>query len=137
MSLYGDSNLLTSWALCSLRLRQYTEAYLGNPAFNRDLYRKGSPVFQAADVHAPLLLLHGLLDDIVPPQGSEEWAQALRAAGKTYEYKTYADEPHGFLHAINRLDAWQRIERFLNWYLLPLKTENRGSKTGDRRAETG
>jgi len=23
------------------------------------------------------------------------------------------------LHRVNRLDAWQRIERFFNWYLLP------------------
>ncbi len=70
-------------------------------------------------MQAPLLLLHGLLDDIVPPEASEEWAQALRQASKTFEYKTYADEPHGFLHRANRLDAWQRIEHFLNWHLMP------------------
>jgi dipeptidyl aminopeptidase/acylaminoacyl peptidase len=63
--------------------------------------------------------LHGLRDDIVPPEASEEWANALRSAGKTYEYKTYANEPHGFLHRANRLDAWQRIIRFLNWHLMP------------------
>jgi len=132
VSLYGDSNLLTSWALCSLRLRHYTEAYLGNPAFNREVYRKGSPVQDADKVHAPLLLLHGLLDDIVPPQGSQEWAKALREAGKTYEFTTYPEEPHGLLHQENRLDAWGRIERFLNWYLMPVKTGDDPGKPGFR-----
>jgi dipeptidyl aminopeptidase/acylaminoacyl peptidase len=119
ISVFGDANLLSSWALCSHRLRLYTEIYLGNPALNRHLYQIGSPIHQVNSVRKPLLLLHGLLDDIVPPEGSEEWAAALRQAGKTYEYKTYADEPHGFLRRSNRLDAWQRIERFIDWYLLP------------------
>ena len=34
---------------------------------------------------------------MVPPQASEEWVEALRKHGKTFEYKTYAKEPHGFL----------------------------------------
>jgi dipeptidyl aminopeptidase/acylaminoacyl peptidase len=119
VSVFGDADLLTSWAMGPLRMRLYSEIYLGHPAFNREVYRAGSPIHQAAQVRKPLLLLHGLLDDIVPPEGSEEWAAALRQAGKTYEYKTYANEPHGFLHRSNRLDAFQRIERFLDWYLLP------------------
>jgi dipeptidyl aminopeptidase/acylaminoacyl peptidase len=59
------------------------------------------------------------LDDIVPPEASEEWVEALRGAGKTFEYKTYDDEPHGFLRRENQMDAYERIERFLDWYLLP------------------
>ena len=119
VSVFGDANLLNSWALCSHRLRLYTEIYLGNPANNRAAYLSGSPVYQVHRVRQPVLLLHGLQDDIVPPEASEEWAEALQSAGKTYEYKTYANEPHGFLHRSNRLDAWSRIERFLDWYLLP------------------
>ena len=119
ISIFGDANLLTSWAQCSQRLRLYSEIYLGNPAEFRQVYTDGSPVFQAASVQSPVLLLHGLEDDIVPPEASEEWASALRAEGKTYEYKTYAGEPHGFLRRVNRLDAWDRICRFLNWHLLP------------------
>jgi dipeptidyl aminopeptidase/acylaminoacyl peptidase len=78
----------------------------------------GSPIHQVGNVKKPVLLLHGLLDDVVPPEASEEWAQALKAHGKTFEYKTYANEPHGFLHRDNQLDAYARIERFLDWYLL-------------------
>jgi dienelactone hydrolase len=56
---------------------------------------------------------------IVPPEASEEWVEALRRAGKTFEYKTYAGEPHGFLKHENRLDVYRRIERFFDWYLWP------------------
>jgi dipeptidyl aminopeptidase/acylaminoacyl peptidase len=70
-------------------------------------------------VQKPVLILHGLEDDIVPPEASEEWVEALRRAGKTFEYKTYPGEPHGFLKRANLLDVWSRVERFLDWYLLP------------------
>ena len=56
---------------------------------------------------------------VVPPEASEEWVDALRRAGKTFEYKTYAHEPHGFLLRKTQLDAYARCERFLDWHLLP------------------
>lgn len=116
---FGDSNTLTSWAQCSRRLRLYTEIYMGHPSRNLMLYQRSSPIHAVAYVQKPILVLHGLLDDIVPPESSEEWVRALRQAGKVFEYKTYANEPHGFLHRENILDAWTRIERFLDWYLMP------------------
>ena len=110
---------MTSRAQCKRDLRLYTEIFLGHPRQSREAYRKGSPIFQIEKVQKPLLILHGLLDDVVPPQSSEEWVQALRRAGKTFEYKTYAGESHGFLQRATQLDAYARIERFLDWYLWP------------------
>jgi dipeptidyl aminopeptidase/acylaminoacyl peptidase len=118
VSKYGDANLYSSWAQCNRDLRLYTEIFLGHPGDNRDVYKAGSPIHEVENVRKPVLVLHGLLDDVVPPESSEEWVQALKAAGKTYEYKTYADEPHGFLMRKTQLDAWVRIERFLDWYLM-------------------
>lgn len=115
---YGDANILSSWAQCNRDLRLYSEIFLGHPAKNRDNYFKGSPIYQVENVKKPVLILHGLLDDVVPPEASEEWVQALRQAGKMFEYKTYADEPHGFLKRKTQLDAYGRIERFLDWYLM-------------------
>ncbi len=114
---YGDSNLYSSWAQCKRELRLYTEVFLGHPAHNRAAYEQGSPIREVANVQKPMLILHGLLDDVVPPEASEEWVEALKAHNKTFEYKTYVDEPHGFLRRKNQLDAYERIERFLDWYL--------------------
>ena len=83
------------------------------------MYQDGSPLYHVENVRKPMLILHGLEDDIVPPEASEEWVAALRLHNKTFEYKTYAGEPHGFLRRKNQLDAWQRLERFFDWYLLP------------------
>lgn len=115
---YGDSNLVSSWAQCSRELRLYSEIFLGHPSKNRQTYLDGSPIYQVANVQKPVLILHGLLDDVVPPEASEEWAEALKKHDKTFEYKTYPNEPHGFLHRANQLDVYARMERFLDWYLL-------------------
>ncbi len=115
---YGDANLLSSWAQCKRELRLYTEIFLGHPSQHRQIYVERSPVHQVERVRRPVLIMHGLLDDVVPPEASEEWVQALKAHGKTFEYQTYADEPHGFLHRANQMDAYARIERFLDWYLV-------------------
>ncbi len=116
---YGDANTLSSWALCKRDLRLYTEIFLGHPASNRKVYHQSCPINDVQKVQKPLLLLHGLQDDVVPPQASEEWAEALRAHGKTFEYKTYSGESHGFLRIETKLDVLTRIERFLDWYLMP------------------
>ncbi len=116
---YGDSNLISSWAQCEKRLRLYTEIFLGHPSANMEIYMKGSPITEASNIKKPVLILHGLLDTVVPPEASEEWVEALRREGKTFEYKTYDDEPHGFLRRENLQDVYERMERFLDWYLLP------------------
>lgn len=136
ISIYGDADLFTSWAQCNVFIQRYTEMQIGHPASNRQAYEAGTVIGRVDNIRKPLLLLHGLADDIVPPQASEELAQALRRAGKTYEYKTYADEPHGFQKRANLMDALERMERFFDWYLMippnvqdPVKAfpDNKGS----------
>jgi dipeptidyl aminopeptidase/acylaminoacyl peptidase len=119
VSKYGDSNLVSSWALCEKRLRYYTEIFLGHPSVNTTFYLKASPITDVKNVQKPMLILHGLLDTIVPPESSEEWVEALKRHDKVFEYKTYDDEPHGFLRRENLQDVYERMEQFLDWYLLP------------------
>ncbi|MGZ9164140.1 MAG: prolyl oligopeptidase family serine peptidase [Anaerolineales bacterium] len=119
VSKYGEANLVSSWAQCEKRLRLYTEIFLGHPSANQAVYQKASPISEAKNVQKPVLILHGLLDTIVPPEASEEWVDALKRYDKVFEYKTYGNEPHGFLRRENLRDAYERMERFLDWYLLP------------------
>lgn len=123
VSKFGDAHLETSWALCSRELRYYTEKMIGHPAKNRDVYYEGSPIYQVENIQSPVLILHGLEDDIVPPEASEDWVEALLHADKTFEFKTYSGESHGFLRRATQLDAYGRIERFLDWYLMPMPQE--------------
>lgn len=117
VSKYGDANVYSSWAQCERTTRLYTEMMIGHPRENRTAYRAASPIHEMENVRAPILLIHGLEDDVVPPQSSEEWAEALRRHDKVFEYKTYAGEPHGFLRHETEMDWQRRAERFLDWYL--------------------
>ena len=119
ISKYGEANLLSSWALCEKRLNLYVQIFLGHPADDPAAYRKGSPITDVHNVQKPMLILHGLLDRVVPPEESEEWVEVLKRHNKVFEYVTYGDEPHGFLRRENLLDVYERMEQFLDWYLMP------------------
>ncbi|HLA07933.1 MAG TPA: S9 family peptidase, partial [Anaerolineales bacterium] len=86
VSKYGDANLVSSWAQCEKRLRLYVEIFLGHPSANLAIYQKGSPIAEVENVQRPMLILHGLLDTIVPPEASEEWVEALKRHDKVFEY---------------------------------------------------
>lgn len=114
---FGDANVYSSWAQCNRFIRQYTEMMIGHPRTAWAHYLAASPIHEVANITKPLLIVHGLTDDIVPPQASEELVAALQAHDKPYEYKTYAKEPHGFLNHANDLDWRRRMAQFFDWHL--------------------
>jgi dipeptidyl aminopeptidase/acylaminoacyl peptidase len=118
VALYGDSHLKTSWALGDHSGRQDLEWQMGTPALKSALYEASSPLNFVDNIRAPLLIIHGERDPRVHLNESTQLVQALRNAGKSFEYKTYPDEGHGFANPANALDALERIERFLDWQLL-------------------
>jgi dipeptidyl aminopeptidase/acylaminoacyl peptidase len=70
-------------------------------------------------VRAPVLLLHGEFDTVVPKTQSDVMAAALRAAGKKVEYYSLGGEDHWLSSASTRLEVLQRTEKFLAQYLGP------------------
>jgi dipeptidyl aminopeptidase/acylaminoacyl peptidase len=123
---YGDADLFNSWALTEKSTRLYTEMQLGHPARKRPVYEKGSLIRYAKEIQSPLLLTHGLEDPVVPPESSEEIVHFLRKEGKSFEYKTYSGESHGYLLRRTLIDYYPRVEQFLDWYLLPDLDQDRG-----------
>jgi dipeptidyl aminopeptidase/acylaminoacyl peptidase len=59
---------------------------MGDPDANRDALIAASPRRHVDQVTAPVLLIHGELDDIVPPQQSRRMGEALQRAGKTVRH---------------------------------------------------
>lgn len=116
---YGDCDILTSWAQGDLVGRLDMERMMGHPRTARAAYTAGSPVHRVEHLQVPLLVAHGELDDRVHPDQSRELVESLRRAGKQYEYVTYPTEGHGFLRREPFLHFHRRLERFLDWYLLP------------------
>ena len=72
-----------------------------------------SPAAQAARADAPILLLHGRDDTVVPIEQSRFLADALRRAGKPYEFVELTGEDHWLSRADTRRRMLTETVRFL------------------------
>lgn len=115
---YGDCDMVSSWAQGDREGVQDLERMMGPPAAARAEYRAGSAFHRLANVEVPVFVAHGELDKRVHPKQSELLTGELRRLGKTFEYVTYPTEAHGLLRAGPALHFYQRLERFLDWYLM-------------------
>ena len=96
------------------------ETKMGGPPEQKPaVYRKANILPDVAQIKTPLLILHGEEDPQVPPQESQEFVAALKAAGKTYSYFTYPHEGHGFRQPDHVRDADEKELQYLNRYLKP------------------
>lgn len=59
-------------------------------------YRHLSPLHHAAEITAPVILLHGTDDKVVPPEQAEAMTAELRAAGVPCALVLFEGEGHGF-----------------------------------------
>ena len=117
VALYGDSHLKTSWARGDHAGRLDMEWQMGHPALAGNRLEERSPLNYAEHFRAPVLVLHGERDQRVALGESLQLVEALKRLGKTFEFKTYPEEGHGFARTANALDGLRRIERFLDWHL--------------------
>ena len=101
------------WA--SFRQSLYDE--LGDPAEHAERLRRISPLFHAAQVQAPVLIVQGANDPRVLQVESDEMVAAIRENGVPVEYVLFDDEGHGFRNKENRIEAQEAYLNFLEQYL--------------------
>lgn len=96
----------------------------GGPADKKlDVYKERSPAYLAHKLKTPLLIHAADNDDDVNILETINLINALKAAGKEFEYEIYKSPPGG--HAFNRIDTPQardsltKIYKFLDKYLKP------------------
>ncbi|MER3418901.1 MAG: hypothetical protein C4343_07405, partial [Chloroflexota bacterium] len=120
IDLYGDSEIAESYRHGDRVGRLDLERQMGRPddPERAELYRRGSPVYRAERIEAPLLLLHGRKDKRVAPLMTEKMVEALEIEGKHYEVHWYDDEGHGWEKRATRRDAFSRILAFLRRHVL-------------------
>lgn len=90
----------------------WNKVMAGSTLSNRDL-REVSPVRFADSFEAPVLLIHGKDDTVVPMTQSKVMARALRKAGKPYEFITLKGEDHWLSRSRTRLSMLKAIDEFL------------------------
>ncbi|THH06289.1 hypothetical protein EW145_g4187 [Phellinidium pouzarii] len=97
---YGISNLFTLATDTHKFESRYMEKLVGGtPEEVPEVYKARSPVFHAEQITAPLLILQGSLDMVVPPSQAEEMIKVIRAHGGRVEYKLFEGEGHGWRKA--------------------------------------
>lgn len=121
IDLYGDSEIAESYRKGDRWGRLDLKRQMGTPEENPAGYRRGSPVYDAEKIEAPLLILHGKEDNRVVPYMSEKMIEALKIEYKFFEYHFYDNEPHGFYKPENMKDSYERIYNFLEKYLKGVK----------------
>lgn len=107
--------------------KYYTAPYHIGKSVEEDSaeYQRRSPVTHVADLRTPLLIHTNTNDDDVYVEEVEHLINALKAAGKQFEYKIFQDEPGG--HSFDRIDTKRAKEirlsiyTFLARYLHPPK----------------
>jgi dipeptidyl aminopeptidase/acylaminoacyl peptidase len=120
IDLYGDSEIAESYRHADRPGRIDLERMMGKPDDPEaaPAYRRGSPLYRAERIEAPLLILHGRRDNRVSPLMTDKIVEALGIEGKHHEVHWYDDEQHGWKKRENRRDAWKRCIEFLRRHLL-------------------
>lgn len=93
---YGIGDLANLTACTHKFERGYTEGLVGgSPDEIPDIYAARSAIQHAAKIKAPLLLLQGDQDKVVPPDQSRRMAEAIRSHGGHVQYLEFPGEGHG------------------------------------------
>jgi dipeptidyl aminopeptidase/acylaminoacyl peptidase len=120
IDLYGDSEIAESYRHGDRLGRIDLERMMGRPddPETAPAFRRGSPLYRAERIEAPLLIMHGRKDKRVVPLMTEKMVEALEIEGKHYQLHWYEEEEHGWHKRDNRRDAWKRCLDFLKRHLL-------------------
>jgi dipeptidyl aminopeptidase/acylaminoacyl peptidase len=98
------SDLVMRMGYKSQSYRDIFAGFIGKQAEDDPMeYRRRSPYFHAADLNIPLLVHSNTNDEDVNVMEVERLIDALKAAGKKFEYKIYDNAPGG--HHFNRIDT--------------------------------
>ncbi len=84
---------------------QYTFGLIGPWPEAADEYARRSPINFPERLSAPLLVLQGSDDTVVPPAHSERIVEAMRSNGLPVAYQTFDGEGHGF-RAADSIVRW-------------------------------
>ncbi|HEY1607473.1 MAG TPA: prolyl oligopeptidase family serine peptidase [Allosphingosinicella sp.] len=100
--------------LSSRIYREFKSTVRGPGSFDLDAV---SPLFSAARLQVPVLLIHGDDDHTVPIEQSKDYDAALTQARKPHEYYVIKDEGHGFYRQKDSFAFYLgKLETFLARY---------------------
>jgi dipeptidyl aminopeptidase/acylaminoacyl peptidase len=72
-------------------------------------YNVRSAIKHVDTIYAPLLIIHGELDPLIPVRQAEQMYDAMVKAGKTVEIKIYPNEAHCVVDPASRNEVWEMM----------------------------
>ena len=91
----------------------YWEKIIGESKSEREKLKAISPTNFADNFQAPVLLIHGRDDTVVPIRQSKEMYKALKKADKAVELITLKGEDHWLSSSETRLALLKEVDQFL------------------------
>ncbi|CAN7197335.1 S9 family peptidase [Pseudoxanthomonas sp. LjRoot168] len=118
--LAGVYDLKMMYAKGDIRSTQYGTNYLER-AIGRDdaALLAASPTTLAPQITAPVLLVHGEVDERTPIAQARAMRAALERAGRAPEWLAVAGEGHGFHADANNIAFYRKLEAFLAKHIGP------------------
>ncbi|MEW6282488.1 MAG: S9 family peptidase [Candidatus Eremiobacterota bacterium] len=113
----GMSSLETLMASMDPWRARSRSAEYGDPQKDAEILRRWSPLNRADQIQAPLLILHGEEDRMVPPREATQLVEKLREQDKPVELYLYPGEGHSLNQPENQLHGFGNVARFLNEHL--------------------
>lgn len=89
----------------------------GGPETRPEEYAVRSAINYVEDFNAPLLIIHGAKDPLIPVRQAERMYQAMLEAGKTVELKIYPDEAHCVNDPAGRAEVWALMFAWFDKYV--------------------
>ena len=117
VSINGVSDLpkmLGSEAKSSLYSSDYWKILIGDRFSDSETLKAISPVDNAENARAPILLMHGKDDVVVPIAQSRRMARALKRNRKPHEFIEMQGEDHWLSRAPTRTEMLRESLRFIN-----------------------
>ena len=106
-SLFGIGDLKLLDATTHKFESHYDQFLIGSDDLSDPVWAERSPINKVDQIHAPLLLLQGTEDKVVPPSQAESMFEALRDSSRPVALRLYPGEGHGFRSAANIKDSWE------------------------------
>ncbi|MEH6434947.1 alpha/beta hydrolase family protein [Massilia sp. DD77] len=106
-----ESDLREEWKVYGMPVM------IGDRVKDAAQFKATSPIQQAARITQPLLLAYGGVDRRVPINHGTQFRDAVMRTNKQVEWIEYPEEGHGWSLEKNRVDFWNRVERFLDKHI--------------------
>jgi dipeptidyl aminopeptidase/acylaminoacyl peptidase len=117
VNLFGMVNFFTFFQHTQPWMAAISTVDYGDPATQKDLLQKLSPLGKLDRIRAATMVQHGANDTNVPVVEAEQIVKHLKARGVPVEYILFPDEGHGWRKIPNRIRSTVEMVRFFDAHL--------------------